>query len=301
MVVVGLAGFTGYAAMRAADRVAAGRHERPGTIAVASCALVTYNPRGPDPYDCVGRFTSADGRLTVPAVRFTHLGPLRPGERVAGTLSGPDDRAATVGGRRAVAWWLLLAGGAVLALVAVLVWARRQVRSAGRPAGRAQGPPDPPAARGLDADLVLLWCQRICWLPGASAADLTAALGLPSPAGAAAGGELAPPPPPPPPPPPGAGALTVVNHPAGFAYLTAQLPDDGLTRGDLDARLGPGRPLPRVHSGGPHVLGYSVGAPAAPWVCSVFASFAAEPTAAAAATELTIRPDAAGPAQAPAR
>lgn len=68
-----------------------------------------------------------------------------------------------------------------------------------------------------------------------------------------------------------------------------------ITRAELDRRFGAGNLLPRVDYDRPYVLGYRVEVAGAGFRCSVFASFAEEPTAASAATRIRLRRDAVTP------
>jgi hypothetical protein len=93
------------------------------------------------------------------------------------------------------------------------------------------------------------------------------------------------------PPPPGTTELTWSEHVLGFAWLEARLADTILTRASLDARLGPGVGVPRVHPGTEFSVSYRVDVPDAPYSCVIYAKYVDDPTRDTAACEVMWRRD----------
>jgi hypothetical protein len=92
-------------------------------------------------------------------------------------------------------------------------------------------------------------------------------------------------------PPPWATAVTVYGRGAGAVNHVDVTLAAPIARAGLDVAFGPGRPLPRVHPGDAHRLGYDVDA-GGPFTCAVFAAFATDPDAEGAiAHAVMLRPD----------
>jgi hypothetical protein len=143
----------------------------------------------------------------------------------------------------------------------------------------------------ITADLLRTWSEQLCTLPALDFAAALRALGLtgslvdkssdyaivePPPAGASRVG------------------LSLENLGKNKGFLgTIELTLDAakLTRGELDQRFGAGTALPRVDFDRPYAINYRVEIAGAPYRCTVSASFADEPTAASAATQVSLRRD----------
>lgn len=124
----------------------------------------------------------------------------------------------------------------------------------------------------ITADLLQAWGERICTLPATEARELVRELDL--------GGQVV----------PRLGALAVEPPLAGavevraierrerFERLDLKLDPSGarVTRAELEARLGSGVEVPRIHAGY-FTLVYRLDRPGAPFGCDVSAEFAAEP------------------------
>jgi hypothetical protein len=107
-------------AVDTAQGVASRRQERHGAVTVSRCDFLTFG-RHVKAYSCVGQFASDAGDLRLPRVSFTHTGALDPGERVTGTVSGPDDDTASIDSEFALGWRLIFMAAGVAALLALAV------------------------------------------------------------------------------------------------------------------------------------------------------------------------------------
>lgn len=152
----------------------------------------------------------------------------------------------------------------------------------------------------ITADLVRTWSEQLCTLPPLDFPGALRALGI---AGAIIDktGDYAIVEP----PPPGASRLGLSRENLGknkgnLGTVEITLGGATLTRAELDQRFGAGNALPRVDFDRPHVVSYRVELPGAPFRCTVSASFAGEPTAASAATQVSFRRDVVKPPE-PAR
>ena len=138
----------------------------------------------------------------------------------------------------------------------------------------------------INAELLKRWTEQLCRLATASPAEAAAALGI---AGSIVdkGRDYATVEP----PPAGTTKLMIVKGDAGVDHLDVML-SEPLVRGDLDARFGEGKLLPRVSAGRAYKLAYHVVVAGAPYTCEVVASFPEEPTApTSVATEVILRRD----------
>lgn len=98
------------------------------------------------------------------------------------------------------------------------------------------------------------------------------------------------------PPPAGTTRLGLTRENLGknkgnLGALEVTLAGAALTRAELDRRFGAGSLLARVDFDRDYVLSYRVEVAGAGFRCTVFASFAEEPTAASAATKVSLRRD----------
>jgi len=148
----------------------------------------------------------------------------------------------------------------------------------------------PGSAMTITPDTLRAWSEQLCTLPPVDLAGALAALGIagslvsqsadfsivePPPAGAARLG------------------LTLENLGRNKGKLaTVEItPSEAITRAELDQRFGTANFLPRVDYDRPYVLNYRVEVPGAPFRCSVFASFADEPSATSATNKIRLRRD----------
>lgn len=148
-----------------------------------------------------------------------------------------------------------------------------------------------PSAMTITPDLVRTWSEQLCTLPPLDFPGALRALGIAGSLEAKSSDYSIVVP-----PPPGASrvglSLENLGHNKGN-LSTVEITLDGatLTRAELDRRFGAGNPLPRVDAHRPHVVNYRVELAGAPFRCTVSASFAGEPTAASAATAISLRRD----------
>jgi hypothetical protein len=140
------------------------------------------------------------------------------------------------------------------------------------------------ARRGrVDAIVVAAWASTLCALPRGRAADAVSALNLEGALAATVGYQLLEP------PPPGASRLEIAEDHADVFTVRVTLAGPGPSRSDLDAMLGVGTDVPRVHYDRPYPVCYRVTVSAAPYTCDVFAYFAASPDGPATADSLLLR------------
>jgi hypothetical protein len=126
------------------------------------------------------------------------------------------------------------------------------------------------------------WSHAIC-AAGGAVADVVEALDLPGAPTVHGDWDVSD-------PPPWARAVAVYGRGPGVNHVDIALAEPIVRKG-LDVAFGPGRPLPRVHPGDAHKLGYDVDT-GGPHTCAVFAAFAADPDAdGAAAHAVVLRPD----------
>ena len=136
----------------------------------------------------------------------------------------------------------------------------------------------------FDPALLLQWAERLCLTTSDDQAEIAHALGI---EGHVVGQERAVVDP----PPAGTTWLKIVRHPADFVYLEMSLAGRGLTRAQLDAHLGEGRSIPRVHPYDDHRVAYYVQVAGASYKCALFAAFDRLPVQDAIAHEVTLRRD----------
>jgi hypothetical protein len=139
-----------------------------------------------------------------------------------------------------------------------------------RAAGLAQ------ARRGrVDAIVAAAWATTLCLLPRGPAEQAVTALELPGTLvdavqlGTGGRRRLRP-------APPGTSELELHERHGDVDTLEV-VPQPGPLRSDLDALLGPGRAVPRVHYDQPYRLCYPVSADVAPYSCDIFAYFTRPP------------------------
>lgn len=114
----------GWLAVDTAQGYLAMRAERRGVVTVSRCAFLNFN-RPANTYTCVGSFAADRGDLRVPAVVFTHTGPVEPGERLVATVSGPDDDTASIPREFGIVWRLVAMAAGIVAVVAMVGRLRR--------------------------------------------------------------------------------------------------------------------------------------------------------------------------------
>jgi hypothetical protein len=147
-----------------------------------------------------------------------------------------------------------------------------------RAAGAAQ------VRRGrIDAIVAAAWASELCLLPRSAAAAVIAALGLPGTSDGWAGSwRLTP-------PPPGTSRFSIFERGDDVSTVEMTLSSPGPTRASLNAILGPGGDVVRVHYDQPYPVCYRVTVPDAPYTCDVFAYFATQPTPETAADRVMFR------------
>jgi hypothetical protein len=91
------------------------------------------------------------------------------------------------------------------------------------------------------------------------------------------------------PPPPGTGRFEVAEDHGDVFTVRAALAAPGPSRSDLDALLGPGTNVVRVHFDQPYPVCYRVTVAGASYSCDVFAYFADPPDGQAPAESLLFR------------
>lgn len=148
-----------------------------------------------------------------------------------------------------------------------------------------------PSAMTITAETLRTWCNELCTLPPLDFAAAQAALGLggaivdksddyatiePPPAGATRVG---------------LSRENLGKNKGNLGQLEITPAGTGLTRAELDRRFGEGNLLPRVDFDRPYEVSYRVEVAGAPFRCTAFASFSEEPTAASAATKISLRRD----------
>jgi hypothetical protein len=140
-------------------------------------------------------------------------------------------------------------------------------------------------ARGgrVDAIVAAAWASALCTLPRGRAEDAVSALDLDGALTQAIGYQLLDP------PPPGTSRLEIAEDPQDVFTVRVQLTAPRPSRSDLDAMLGPGGNVPRVHFDRPYPVCYRVTVAGAPYSCDVFAYFADPPDGQATAESLLFR------------
>jgi hypothetical protein len=162
-------------------------------------------------------------------------------------------------------------------------WPARWVRPGTPPhllraAGAAQ------VRRGrIDAIVAAAWASELCLLSRSQAAAVVAVLGLPGTLDGWTGSwHLTP-------PPPGTTRFAISERNDDVDTVRVTLGPSGPTRADLNAILGPGGDVVRVHYDQPYPVCYRVTAPEAPYTCDVFAYFATQPAPETTAESLMFR------------
>lgn len=148
-----------------------------------------------------------------------------------------------------------------------------------------------PAAMTITPDLLRTWSEQLCTQPALDFAEALRVLGV---SGALVSKtrdysivE---------PPPPGTSRLGLTRENLGqnkgkLGEVEVTPAGAAITRGELDQRFGPGSVGARVDFDRPFVVTYRVELPGAPFRCRVLARFPDEPTAASAATEISLMRD----------
>jgi hypothetical protein len=158
-------------------------------------------------------------------------------------------------------------------------WVRPRV-----PAGLLRRAAAVQARRGrVDAIVVSAWASALCVLPRGRAEDAVSALGLAGTLAQSIGSRRLDP------PPPGTSRFEVTEDHEDMFTVRATLTAPGPSRSDLDALLGPGGNVPRVHFDQPYPVCYRVAVAGAPYGCDVFAYFADPPDGQTTAESLLFR------------
>jgi hypothetical protein len=140
------------------------------------------------------------------------------------------------------------------------------------------------ARRGrVDAIVAAGWASELCALPRGRAGDVVAALNLNGTLAAGIGYQVLDP------PPPGTSRLEIAEDHQDVFTVRVRLTAPWPSRSDLDAVLGAGDDVPRVHFDQPYPVCYRVTVDGAPYRCDVFAYFADPPGASATAESLLFR------------
>ncbi len=154
----------------------------------------------------------------------------------------------------------------------------------GVPAGLLRQAADVQAQRGrVDAIVAAGWASALCALPRGRAGDAIRALNLDGTLAADIGRQRLDP------PPPGTSRLEIAEDHDDVFTVRVTLTVPRPSRSDLDALLGPGRDVPRVHAGQPYPVCYRVTVHGAPYSCDVFAYFDGPPDGRATAGSLLFR------------
>jgi hypothetical protein len=123
-------------------------------------------------------------------------------------------------------------------------------------------------ARGrVDVIVAAAWAGILCELPRSGAADAVAALGLTGTLTPAASYRRLEP------APPGIARFQLAEGEGDVSSVHVELENPVTGRADLDALLGPGSDVPRVHYDQPYPVCYRVTAAGAPYTCDLFADF----------------------------
>ena len=158
-------------------------------------------------------------------------------------------------------------------------WVRPDV-----PAGLLRSAAAAQARRGrVDAIVAAAWASALCTLPRGRAGDAVAALGLAGTLADSIGQRLLEP------PPPGTSWFAVAEDHGDVFTVRVTLTAAPPTRSALDAMLGPGGDVVRVHFDQPYPVCYRVTVAGAPYTCDVFAYFAGPPDGQATAECLLFR------------
>jgi ABC-type transporter Mla subunit MlaD len=96
--------------------------EHRGTVTVSDCTFLSYGQHV-NSYTCQGGF-AGDG-FTVPVVTWVNTGKADPGDRLAATVSGPDDTTAHLVVESRSRLVLTVGGAIVFAGILVALWRAR--------------------------------------------------------------------------------------------------------------------------------------------------------------------------------
>lgn len=162
-------------------------------------------------------------------------------------------------------------------------WPERWGRP-GVPAGLLRQAAAAQARRGrVDAVVAAGWAAALCALPRGRAGDAVSALSLDGTLTAGAGYQSLDP------PPPGTSRLEIAEDHADVFTVRVRLTAPRPSRSDLDALLGGGGDVPRVHFDQPYPVCYRVTVDGAPYTCDVFAYFTDPPEGRSTAESLLFR------------
>jgi hypothetical protein len=140
------------------------------------------------------------------------------------------------------------------------------------------------ARRGrVDAIVAAAWANALCVLPRGPAGDAVAALNLTGTLAAGVSYQRLDP------PPAGTSRLAIAEEHGDARFVRVTLAGAGPSRSELDAMLGPGDDVVRVHFDQPYPVCYRVTVADAPYSCDVFAYFAGPPDGQATAESLLFR------------
>jgi hypothetical protein len=119
----------------------------------------------------------------------------------------------------------------------------------------------------VDAIVAAAWAGVLCELPRGGAGPAVTALGLAGTLAEAIGSVRLEP------PPPGTTRFEVAESRGDVTSVRVTLGIPVAGRADLDAMLGPGSDVPRVHYDQPYPVCYRVTVAGAPYTCDLFAEF----------------------------
>jgi len=157
-------------------------------------------------------------------------------------------------------------------------------RRPGMPAALLRQAAGVQARRGrIDAIVAAGWASALCALPYGRAGDAVSALNLDGTLAPGPGYRRLSP------PPPGTSRLEIAEEHGDVCYVRVTLAGAGPSRAELDAMLGPGGDVVRVHFDQPYPVCYRVTVAGAPYSCDVFAYFADPTDGQARAQSLLLR------------
>jgi hypothetical protein len=162
-------------------------------------------------------------------------------------------------------------------------WPERWVRP-GVPADLLRRAAAVQARRGrIDVVVATAWARALCVLPRGRAGDVVSALNLEGTLTQVLSYQGLEP------PPTGTSRLAIAEERGDVSGVRVTLAPPGPSRSELDAMLGPGADVVRVHFDSPFPVCYHVTVDGAPYSCDLFAYFADSPDSQATAESLLFR------------